>query len=138
MIDFCMYCNMSTTISAVDIHRHTLLHFFFLIVRTFKVPFSWLLSNIQYGVINCNHHAVHQIPMTSSFYTWNCVHFDPSHPFCPSLTHTSGSHQSVLSVCELRLFLSCHFKMVTFPKLQTGVFWLLGIILRSIVCGTYI
>ena len=85
---------MTTTISIVNTHHHTLLKFFFnLVMRTFMI---YCLNNLQI----CNtvtmqqysHHAVHYIPMTYLLCSWKFIPFDPLHPFCPLLPTASGNH----------------------------------------------
>ena len=72
---------------------------FFLVMRTFKI-YCQQLSNMQYSIINCSHQAVYYIPMTYLFHNWNCVPFDPLHPFDPH--HTPHLWQP--PICSLFLW----------------------------------
>ena len=90
---------MITTVSLMNIHDLTNYNFFslcwellrFILLATF---------NIQYNIISHNHHPVHYIPRTYSFYSWEMIHFNHFHPFCSPCIPASNNHQSILCVFE--------------------------------------
>ena len=51
---------------------------------TFKIH-SLNISNMQYGIINYSHYAVHYTPMIYLFYNWKFIPFDALSPFRPVL-----------------------------------------------------
>ena len=72
---------------------------------------------MQYGHIDCNHHAKYYIPQTYLFYNSNFVPFDPLHPFLsPPSPHIW--QQPIYSlyrwVCHtLKLLPLCEFPTLT-------------------------
>ena len=98
---------MITTISLDNIHQHTYLQNFFLVMRTFKI---YSLSNFQI----CNTVLLIIVAMLYITSPW-LAHFKTGILFLLTLftqfLQQIGSHQSVLRICELGFcvcwFLSC-------------------------------
>ena len=87
---------MITIISPVNICHHNIVMKFFSCDENFQDPLSSLPSNMQYGTINCNHNAVHYIPITYAFYNWKFV---PS-PFT-HFSHLPPPHLRQPPICFL-------------------------------------
>ena len=97
-------------IASLNPNENQIIVFLILFLYLFFNLFPLQLANIQYSIINYNHHAVYYISMTYLLYNWRLVHFDVLHlfqwanPTSPSpLTPISSNHQSVSLFCSLYL-----------------------------------